>query len=190
MGGLVVVGLLGLLAVAGATRSRSGGSAGARARRPGSGWSRSTPVARLDAHQAALRVGWTQTQTGIDAARAVISQWLGVPRRTAIDAGRFSHELQTLHQDALADFAIDTWNRSHASAATPGDPLSVGPQQAAQAVGDQSSEENAHRYIAQWLARPGRTAIEAGQLTRALQTLGLNAAAEYALDTWNERPQA
>lgn len=187
MGGLFVVGLLGLLAVAGASRGpRSSARRSTRRSSGGGGWTRSTPLASLDAHQAALRAGWTQTQTGTDAARSIVSQWLSVAGRTPIDAGRFSHELQALHQDALAEYAIDVWNRAHAPAAASGDPYAVGPQTAALAVGEQS---NARAYIARWLARPGRTAIEAGQLARALQGYGLDSAAEYTLDTWAERPR-
>lgn len=208
MGALVFLGLLGAVAIAAGTSSSSrGGSRSSRSSRTGSGsgsgsstssqqgWSMATPIEQLDPHQAALRTGWTNTQQGAVQARGVISSWLGAQGRTAINAGTFAHELQQLHQDALADFAIDTWNTLHAPNAPPpssdgGDPLALNPLMAAASVGERSSQQANDQFIAQWLAHPGRTPIEAGQFIHQLQTLNLNTYAEYAMDVWNERPTA
>lgn len=155
-----------------------------------------TPTENLDPVQAAMRAGWTYTQSGAEAARTFVAAWLAVPARTAIEAGSFAHELQSLHREDLADYAIDQWNAHHApgtthpapSSSSSSDPQSFSPDMLARAVGDTSSEQAGRDLIAHWLAVPGRTSIEAGRLAAQLQALHLDAFADYAIDTWNERP--
>lgn len=189
MGALALLGLV----LAGFAFSRGSRGGSSRSSRRSSSWSSSTSIGNLDPHQAALRVGWTNTQQGAPQARAVISSWLGTSGRTAIQAGAFAHELQELHQEALADFALDTWNTLHAPSSSVSSSTSAGQDalsadDAARAVQRLSNEDERDHLIALWLARPGRTAIEAGRFSQQLQSLGLSAEAEFAMDTWNERP--
>lgn len=141
-----------------------------------------------------MRAGWTYTQSGADAARTFVAAWLAVPGRNPIDAGSFAHELQQLHRDDLAEYAIDQWNTLHAPGSTHAPSSSssslatASPDAAAAAVGDTSSEQAAHDVIAHWLAVPGRTAMDAGRFIARLQALHLEPYAEFAMDTWNERP--
>lgn len=205
MGALAVVGLIAGIAFV-ASRSRSSSSS-RRSSGDTSRWSMRTPIPRLNPHQAALRTGWTRTQQGETQARAVVSTWLGSRGRTAVDAGAYAHELQGLHQDALADFALDTWNTLHAPSSSssnssssssssstappssePASSDALSPDDAARAVQALSSEDERDHLIATWLARPGRTSVEAGRFSAQLQALSLAEEAEFAIDTWNERP--